>query len=149
MRGGIGSVAAMKARALAAAALLALVIWPAAAILPATEWNLHVWSRLRERHRRAPDTDTDALYRRVAGVTPPDAVIGLVLPPSMSATDQQRTLYFVQYAVAPRRVSVAADAPFLVAIGPGLENAPAIRAAGVSLLHDLGDDVRVYRRQRP
>src|SRR5690348_18038338 len=98
----------MTARALAAAATLALILWPAGTMLPATEWNLHVWSRLRERHRRAPDTDTDALYRRVAAFTPPDAVVGLVLPPAMKPADRQRTLYFAQYALAPRRVTTAA-----------------------------------------
>ncbi len=136
----------MKLRSVLSASALALLVWPASAILPSAEWNVHVWNRLRLAHRRAPDTDTDDFYRQLAAYTPPDASIGLLLAPSMKATDASRATFMLEYALAPRQLVPGSDAALVVTLGLPAPGEPVSDPARFVLVHDFGEGLRLYRR---
>ena len=129
-------------RVIAGGAVLLLCL-PASDIIPAAQWNLHVWGRLRQLARQAPDTGQDRENFALAPFLPPAGPVGFV---SVSPADPKRTWFFLQYSLAPRTLVPSADPEFVIEHGvpsgaAGLGSDPRF-----ALVKAFGDDLRVFRR---
>ena len=74
------------------------LLWPAMAAYPDLTWNLHVWNRLRQAGRRAPDSDIDAQNRQLVAGLPPAVPVGLSVASiaDRSSVDQQHLEQFLR-----------------------------------------------------
>jgi hypothetical protein len=131
-------------RRLASALVSVLLMFPAAASVPLTRWNLHLWQRLRS-HKEAPQASFDKYLRGVEAYVPANGTIGLVLAGSPQDEDAVRIRYLLQYALAPRQVLASSDCAFVVVYGP-VSGTPIFDPTGFQLIKVVGEDLRVFRR---
>lgn len=76
---------------------------------------------------------------------PPDAHIGYVNPTVQSDSASRRDLFLTRYALVPRCVAAGMEFPLLLVRG----DAPIAVSSGATLLNDLGNGFRLYRRGAP
>jgi len=136
-----------RIREWASFAVLLVLVLPCASLIPSMRWNLHVLGRLRAVERAAPDSDTDRIYRSLIPHLPETGPIAFDAPKSMSATDASRTLYFLQYSLAPRMVLPFSDSPWVIAVGA--PDAALRDDRRYALVADTGTDVRLFHRIAP
>ena len=82
-----------SARAIAGGAVLLLLCLPASDMLPVAQWNLHIWGRLRQLARNAPDTSQDLANRELTAFLPATGPVGFL---NVSAGDPRRAWFFLQ-----------------------------------------------------
>ncbi len=111
--------------------------------------NLQLWSRLRQRHREAPDVGWDRFYSGLVPYLPSRGGVGLVQAAAPGSTPRQRQLYFLQYALAPRLVMPGADEEFVIVYGPPAARASLIDPAKFTLIRPFEDEFALYRRTSP
>jgi hypothetical protein len=125
--------------------ILLLSAWDA---VPKTRERLALWSRMRERHRVAPDTAWDRVYAGMLPYLPPRGRVGLVQVLPQGTLPQQRQYFFLQYALAPRLLIPGADEEFVIAYGPAAAHSSLLDTAKFSLVKPFDDEFAVYRRTR-
>jgi hypothetical protein len=135
----------VSSRRLAGTLVLLLLTYPAAASLQRTRWNIDVWQRLRSARMESPQASFDRYLRRIAAYIPPHGRIGLVLSGSPSREDAVRSLYLLQYALAPRQIVLSPDCEFVIVYGPATAGPPNDDHA-LHLIKTIGDDLRLFRR---
>lgn len=134
---------------LIAAALLTLgLLWPAWAGEPDLAWQLHVWNRLKQAGRRAPDSDIDAANRALLSYLPPAAPVGFSVASLAGRTpaDQQHLEQFLQYSIAPRPLVLSIDPDFVIESGPPAGPASLAHDPSFVLVVAINDDLRLFRR---
>jgi hypothetical protein len=117
--------------------------------VPSIRANMHLWSRLREKHREAPDTGWDRYYRQMVPYLPERGRVGLVQVAVAGTTARARENYFLQYALAPHLVMPGSDEEFVIAYGPPAAAGSLLDPAKFSLVRSFYDDFALYRRTRP
>ena len=132
-----------SARALAGGAVVLLLSLPASDMLPVAQWNLHIWGRLRQLARDAPDTTQDLANRELTAFLPASGLVGFL---NVSGGDATREWYFLQYSLAPRTVVPSIDQEFVIEYGiptgtPGLGG-----DARFTLVKAFAVNLRVFRR---
>jgi hypothetical protein len=136
-------------QALALGALLLLAL-PFRAVVAQTREKIAEWQLMRVRNRQPEDAGTDSWYRRLAADVPDRATIGLVLvDPSMSAADRNRTMFFVAYSLAPRPIVMTPDAPWVIVSGPIDPAAPTLDPRAFVLVRTFPPELRLFRRVAP
>jgi hypothetical protein len=123
--------------------ILLLSAWDA---VPKTRERLQLWSRLRERHRQAPDTRWDRYYAGMIPYLPPRGQVGLVQTEAQGTIAQQRQYFFLQYALAPRLIMPGAGEEFVIAYGPRAAQPALLDVSQFSLIKSFDDDFALYRR---
>lgn len=126
--------------------LLLLSAWDC---LPKAREGLQLWSRLRQRHRDAPDIGWDQFYSGMAPYLPARGRVGLVQAATAGTPAQQRQYYFLQYALAPRLVMPGPDEEFVIAYGPPATRSTLLDTSKFALVNAFEDDFALYRRTRP
>lgn len=126
--------------------LLLLSAWDC---VPMARANLQLWSRLRQRHRDAPDVGWDRFYSEMTPYLPADGRVGLVQVAAQGTPTRERQYYFIQYALAPRLVMPGADEEFVIAYGPPRAAAALVDPAKFALVRQFEDEFSLYRRMRP
>jgi hypothetical protein len=126
--------------------ILLLSAWDAVA---KTRERLALWSRMRERHRAAPDAVADRVYAGMIPYLPARGRVGLVQGLPQGTLPQQRQYYYLQYALAPRLLMPGADEEFVIAYGPAAAHAALLDTARFSLVKPFDDEFAIYRRTRP
>jgi hypothetical protein len=127
-----------------------MLLWPAATVYHDTAWAMHVWTRLRQTHRAAPDSADDATNRALIPYLPREGPIGFSVASvgARPSADQLRIEQFLQYSLAPRLLVLSTNQAFVLEyVAPD---------ASVSLAHDptfalvasSGDRLRLFRRVR-
>lgn len=134
-------------RLLAGLLLLGLLALPAVASARHIRWNVHLWHRLRQAHREAPQTALDESVRRIGMYLPGHGEVGLVQTGAPSLEASSRTLYQVQYALAPRLVRPSACCEFVIVWGPAMPPLPA-DAGHYAQIADVDGEIRLFRRVR-
>lgn len=125
--------------------LLGLLALPASATARHCLWNLHLWRRLLEARREAPQTALDKYLRRMEPYLPAAGPVGLVQSGAPSPEAWSRTLYLTQYALAPRLVVPSACCEFVIEYGP--ETLPStLEPALYAPVAAAGPDLRLLRR---
>lgn len=117
--------------------------------VPMARANLQLWSRLRQRHRDAPDVSWDRFYAELVPYLPTRGRVGLVQAAAVGSTAQQRQRYFLQYALAPRLVMPGTDEEFVIAYGPPESQASLVDHAKFRLVRLFEDEFALYRRTTP
>ena len=117
--------------------------------IPMARANLQLWSRMRQRHRDAPDVGWDRFYAELFPYLPARGRVGLVQVAAPGSTARQRQQYFLQYALAPRLVMPGADEEFVIAYGPPASRASLVDPAKFTLVRLFGDEFALYRRTSP
>jgi len=130
-------------RAIAGGAVLLTLCLPASDLLPAARWNLHIWSRLRQLVRNAPDTNQDLANRELVPFLPPAGPVGFL---NVSSGDPTRPWFFLQYSLAPRTVVASIDQEFVIEYGVPTGTAGLSRDVRFALVKAFGDDLRLFRR---
>lgn len=113
-----------------------------------TRERLQLWSRLRDRHREAPDTGWDRYYAGMIPYLPARGRVGLVQVKAQGTIAQQREYFFLQYALAPRLVIPGADEEFVIAYGPPAAQLTLLDPSTFALVKPFDDDFALYRRMR-
>ncbi|HEX9365312.1 MAG TPA: hypothetical protein VF921_01725 [Vicinamibacterales bacterium] len=126
--------------------LLLLSAWDC---VPMARANLQLWSRLRQRHRDAPDISWDRFYAELLPYVPARGRVGLVQAAAPGSTARARQQYFLQYALAPRLVTLGADEQLVIAYGPPAARTSLVDVSKFTLVHALGDELALYRRTSP
>ena len=119
--------------------------------LPRARDHVQLWSRMRQRHRVAPDTGWDRFYAELVPYLPARGRVGLVQVAQPGTPVRERQYYFLQYALAPRLVMPGAvsDEEFVVAYGTPAAQASLLDATKFSLVKPFEDEFALYRRTRP
>jgi hypothetical protein len=117
--------------------------------VPKARDGLQLWSRLRQRHRDAPDAGWDRFYSGMAPYLPARGRVGLVQAATAGTPAQQRQYYFLQYALAPRLVIPGAGEEFVIAYGPPATRSTLLDMTRFSLVNTFEDEFALYRRTRP
>ena len=117
--------------------------------VPKARDGLQLWSRLRQRHRDAPDTAWDRFYSGMAPYLPARGRVGLVQAATAGTPAQQRQYYFLQYALAPRLVMPGAGEEFVIAYGPSATRSTLFDSSKFALVNTFEDEFALYRRTRP
>ena len=117
--------------------------------VPMARANLRLWSRMRQRHRGAPDVDWDRFYAELLPYLPARGRVGLVQAAAPGSTPRQRQLYFPQYTLAPRLVMPGADEQFVIAYGPPAARTALIDPSKFTLVRLFEDEFALYRRTNP
>jgi hypothetical protein len=120
-----------------------LLSLPASALIPSAQWNLHVWSRLRQLRRDAPDVGQDRFNRELTPFLPPAGRIGFL---NVSTEDPRRPWFFLQYSLAPRTLVPSIEEQFVIEYGAPRGAAGLSRDGRFALVKALGDELRVFRR---
>ena len=112
-------------------------------MLPVAQWNLHIWGRLRQLSRNAPDTNQDLANRELTAFLPATGLVGFL---NVSGGDARRVWFFLQYSLAPRTLVPSIDQEFVIEYGipsgtPGLGG-----DARFALVKAITVDLRVFRR---
>jgi hypothetical protein len=123
--------------------ILLLSAWDS---VPKTRERLALWSRMRERHRVAPDAAWDRVYAGMIPYLPPRGRVGLVQVLPQGTLPQQRQYFFMQYALAPRLLVPGADDQFVLAYGPAAAHPALLDTARFSLVKLFDDEFAIYRR---
>ncbi len=117
--------------------------------VPRARANLQLWSRLRQRHRDAPDVGWDKFYAELIPYLPANGRVGLVQVLAEGTTGHERQYYFLQYALAPRLVMGGADEEFVIAYGPTAARDTLIDPSKFALVRPFENEFALYRRVRP
>ena len=123
--------------------ILLLSAWDS---VPKTRERVALWSRMRERHRVAPDAAWDAVYAGMIPYLPPRGRVGLVQVLPQGTLPQQRQYFFLQYALAPRLLMPGADDEFVIVYGPAAARPALLDIARFSLVKPFDDEFAIYRR---
>jgi hypothetical protein len=126
--------------------ILILSAWDS---VPLARANLQLWSRLRQRHREAPDAGWDRFYAEMIPYLPARGNVGLVQAATPGTPAQQRQYYFLQYALAPRLVIGGTGEEFVIAYGPPAARTSLIDPAKFTLVRVFEDEFALYRRTSP
>jgi hypothetical protein len=117
--------------------------------VPRARANLQLWSRLRQRHRDAPDVGWDRFYAELIPYLPARGRVGLVQVLPAGTTGHERQYYFLQYALAPRLVMGGADEEFVIAYGPPAARNALLDFTKFALVRPFDNEFALYRRVRP
>jgi hypothetical protein len=117
--------------------------------IPGARANLQLWSRLRQRHRDAPDVAWDKFYGELIPYLPARGHVGLVQVLPAGTTGHERQYYFLQYALAPRLVMPGANEEFVIAYGPPAARNVLLDSAKFALVKGFENEFALYRRVRP
>ena len=123
--------------------ILLLSAWDS---IPKTGERLQLWSRLRQRHRDAPDAAWDRFYGGMIPYLPARGPVGLVQSAPQGTIGQQRQYFFLQYALAPRLIMPGADEEFVIAYGPPAARPALLDVSKFSLIKSFDDELALYRR---
>ena len=132
-------------RALTLLAFIPLVLSAWDTVAP-TRTALESWTRLRSRHRPAPDTGWDHFYGGIAPLLPPGRPVGLVQVAQPGTPQRERQYYFLQYALAPRLIMPGPDADDVVVYGPGSAASSLIDVSRYTAVRSFEDEFTLYRR---
>lgn len=133
---------------LALGALLLLAL-PFRAVVAQTRAKVAEWQLMRARNRQPEDAGSDSWYQRLATDVPDRATVGLILvDPSMSAADRNRTMFFVAYSLAPRRIVMTSDTPWVIVSGP-IDPAAPLDLRAFVLVRTFPPELRLFRRAAP
>jgi hypothetical protein len=135
-------------QALALGALLLLAL-PFRAVVAQTRAKVAEWQVMRARNRQSEDAGTDRWYQRLAADVPDRATVGLIVSPSTSAADKNRVMFFIAYSLAPRRIVMTPDAPWVIVAGPIDPGAPPFDPRAFALVRTFPPDLRLFRRIAP
>ena len=116
------------------------------ASLPDVEWEVHVWNRLRSEHRASPDDALDRAYTALGAELPVSGLVGFHF---MGPPDKDRTLYRLQYALAPRRLVASVDYEFVIEVGPAQNGESLTHQPRFVTVASPDDRVRVLRQMVP
>lgn len=139
----------MRARMRRAASivLLALVFLPFSDAFGLARTRMQLWTKLRSRHRDAPDTGWDRYYSELKLYIPSRGRVGLVQIAPPGTPLQQREYYFLQYALAPRLlVSPGQNEEYVIACGPPAAAGNLLDLSKFVVVKQLESDFTVYRR---
>jgi hypothetical protein len=117
--------------------------------VPKTRATLQLWSRLRERHRQAPDVGWDRFYAELIPYLPARGHVGLVMVLAPGTPQSERQYYFLQYALAPRLVMPGSDEEFVIAYGPPAARVALLDSTKFALVKPFENEFALYRRVRP
>lgn len=122
--------------------LLLLPVFGSATALGVPLQNLRA---LQQAQREPRDTELDRYCRTLVPHLPPRGVIGFsyVDPPNLSAFG--KTLYFLQYALAPRQIVATTDAEMVISMDQG--RCPLLQDPRFAMVGDLGDGLRLFVRR--
>jgi hypothetical protein len=123
--------------------LLALPIWDSLASL---RWNVHVWRRLRNEHKVAPDDWRDAYNSKLVAYLPASGPIGLVHSGPGTPKGRARNHYLLQYSLAPRRLVESSDVRFVIVVGEGSERSSLRDDSHFELVRAFDEGLTVFRR---
>jgi hypothetical protein len=135
-----------RARSIAGTAVLLLLLVPASDLLPLTRWNWHLWGRLREAGRQAPDTATDQFYQRLAAYLPARGTVGFMSTDPLQSADVARVFGFLQYSLSPRQIIGSADCPVVIFYSPGSADPAILHEHQFALVSAPGNGLFVLRR---
>jgi hypothetical protein len=110
---------------------------------------MDLWSRLRQKHREAPDAGWDRFYSELVPYLPARGPVGLVLATPPGTPAHERQLYFLQYALAPRLVIPGTAEEFVIVYGPPAARAALLDSAKFTLVRPFEDEFALYRRTNP
>jgi hypothetical protein len=126
--------------------ILLLSAWDS---VPMARANLQLWSRMRQRHRGAPDVGWDRFYAELLPYLPTRGRVGLVQVAAPGSIPSQRQRYYLQYALAPRLVMPGADEEFVIAYGPPAARTALLDPSKFTLVRLFEDEFALYRRTSP
>jgi hypothetical protein len=129
------------------AALLFCV--PTLTVLHQTVIRGRQWWDRRRLHLADAESAADRLYRMALIGVPERSVVGLVVTPATSPIDKSRTMYLMQYALAPRSIVLSADAPWVVLAGLLGPDDHLLDERRFVLVSSPREDLRLYRRTTP
>jgi hypothetical protein len=135
-------------RLIIAGAVAACLLLPAAGSYSAVAWNLHVWRRLRDAGRRAPDSDIDVENRALRPFLPPAGPVGFSVASiaERGSAEQQQIEQFLQYSLVPRELVLTTAPEFVIEKGPATAPASLAGNAAFVLVTAVDDDLRLFRR---
>jgi hypothetical protein len=114
--------------------------------------NLQLWSRMRQRHRGAPDVGWDRFYAGLLPYLPTRGRVGLVQVAAPGSIPRQRQQYYLQYALAPRLVMPGApgeNEEFVIVYGPPAARTALLDPSKFTLVRLFEDEFALYRRTSP
>jgi hypothetical protein len=135
-----------RTRSIAGAAILLLLLVPASDLLPLTRWNWHIWARLRQAGREAPDTALDRSYHQLVAYLPVRGEVGFMSADPLQSTDVARVFGFLQYSLSPRQLVASADCPVVIFYSPGSADPPILHDPQFTLVTAPGNGLFVLRR---
>jgi hypothetical protein len=124
----------------------AILLISAFSVRPTLQWNLHLWHRLNELHRVAPQSALDLRYKALAAYLPSGDPVCLRQTPASAADPTAAALIRVQYALAPRLVLEGHTCEYTIIVGPGALASP---LGSARLVHAFDDELLLIRQATP
>jgi len=125
---------------------VAIVLTSALSARAVLQWNLHLWQRLDEAHRLAPQTAVDNRFKALRAYLPTDRPVCLRQTPAGAADVTAAAGIRAQYALAPRLLIDGDGCSYTIVVGPG---AAALPADGTRVVHVFDDELLLVRRLAP
>ncbi|MEO7271072.1 MAG: hypothetical protein ABIX28_13135 [Vicinamibacterales bacterium] len=124
---------------------IAIVLGSALSAVPTLQWNLHLWRRLNETHRLAPQSAMDVRFRALRAYLPANGVVCLRQTPASAADVTAAASIRVQYALAPLLIVEGDVCDYTIVVGQG---AAAVPMGDARVVH-VFDDELLLRRSAP
>ena len=134
------------ARRAAPLGFVAIVVSSVLSARASIQWNLHLWQRLNETHRLAPQAAMDTRFRALRAYLPTDGPVCLRQTPAGAADVTAAGGIRVQYALAPRLVIEGDACRYTIVVGPG---AAALPVDGTRVVQVFDDELLLVRRSAP
>jgi hypothetical protein len=128
--------------------VLLLLLLPAWDSLPPARSTFQLWTKLRARHRDAPDTVWDRYYSQLTEHLPAKGRVGLVQVLTPGTPAQQHEYYTLQYALAPRILMPGSTEEYVVACGPAATLSTLLDASKFVVVKRFEDDFTLFRRTK-